>query len=200
MTTDTTTVIDGVSYLSVPSPNKSCDGCAGDNNKTLCGQLPPCFFDRVVFLRQGPAPTPKVEVTMISVPQAEWDAYIASRQVVNEFAARSEANRLAMQRAQEIIDLPEPIMPRPLARRSDPETSHVAAEGMARKAGRIRDLILIELRDNGPMNGSELSLRTGVALNSVTPRFASLRRAGLIHAAGGRGRETVWAIGNGVSA
>ena len=198
MTADTTTTIDGVRYLSVPSPDHSCKGCAAEEDSVLCGRMPLCGTPSIIFIKQDP--TPKVEVTMISVPQAEWDAYIASRQVVNEFAARSEANRLAMQRAQEIIDLPEPIMPRPLARRSDPETSHVAAEGMARKAGRIRDLILIELRDNGPMNGSELSLRTGVALNSVTPRFASLRRAGLIHAAGGRGRETVWAIGNGVEA
>ena len=68
---------------------------------------------------------------------------------------------------------------------------------MVRKAGRIADLILTELR-SANLTGSELSARTGVALNSITPRFAQLSRKGLIHATGGSGRETVWAIGNGI--
>lgn len=86
---------------------------------------------------------------------------------------------------------------RSMAHTSDPATSHKAAQGMGRKAGRIADLILVELRDAN-LTGSMLSKRTGVALNSITPRFAQLFRKGLIHAAGVSGRETVWAIGNGI--
>lgn len=85
------------------------------------------------------------------------------------------------------------------ARTSDPATSHKAARDAGRKAGRIADLILVELR-NANLTGSELAARTGVVLNSITPRFAQLSRKGLIHAAGGSGRETVWAIGNGIKA
>lgn len=192
MTADTTTTINGVRYLSVPQPNKGhpCRGCVADNDVGLCHQFSECIALKCIYIKQD-EPV-KVEVTMISVPQIEWDAYMASRQVVNDFAARSLIHREAMARAQ-ASESP------PLARNTDPATSHTAAMGMARKAGHIRDLILIELRDNGAMTGTELSTRTGVALNSVTPRFAQLRRAGLIHAAGGAKRETIWAIGDGVA-
>ena len=52
---------------------------------------------------------------------------------------------------------------------------------------------------NHNLTGKQLAANTGVALNSITPRFAQLSRRGLIHAAGGNGRETVWALGNGVA-
>lgn len=87
--------------------------------------------------------------------------------------------------------------PPALARATDPATSKRAAAGMVRKAGKIADLILVEL-STGNYTGHELSEQTGVPLNSITPRFAQLSRKGLIHAHSGKGRETVWALGNGV--
>lgn len=82
-----------------------------------------------------------------------------------------------------------------LARHNDPATSKAAANGV--KAGKLKDLVLgaLALR---PMTGKEIALHTGRALNSITPRFAPLHRAGLIHVYAGRGGETVWKLGNGV--
>jgi hypothetical protein len=80
-----------------------------------------------------------------------------------------------------------------LSRVSDPATSKAAAEVITRKAGKIVDVILTELH-SGNFTGKQLSQRTGIPLNSITPRFAKLHRTGVIHAASGSGRETVWAL------
>lgn len=74
------------------------------------------------------------------------------------------------------------------ARRTDPQTSHDAAATV--KTGKLQDLIVASLRDQGPGTASDISLRINRALNSVSPRMAGLTRAGIIHIVGGeRGRS-----------
>jgi hypothetical protein len=90
----------------------------------------------------------------------------------------------------------------PLARNTDPQTSHDAAATIG--GGKLVDLILRELSwpaaELAGMTGKELANRTGRSLNSITPRLAPLRRAGLIHADGKRDKQIVWKLGNGVQA
>lgn len=90
----------------------------------------------------------------------------------------------------------------PLARNTDPQTSHDAAATVG--GGKLVDLILRELSwpaaELAGMTGKELANRTGRSLNSITPRLAPLRRAGLIHPAGKRDKQIVWKLGNGVQA
>lgn len=86
----------------------------------------------------------------------------------------------------------------PLARVNDPATSHKAAATVSKKAGKIADVILVALRCT-PQTGKELAHETGIALNSITPRFAQLARKGLIHAITKRDGQHVWALGNGVA-
>lgn len=86
-----------------------------------------------------------------------------------------------------------------MARDSDPQTSKDAAQAVARKAGKIAHVLLQTLGHHGSLTGKELAALTGIPLNSITPRFAQLRRAGLIHAVGGTKGETIWSLGNGVA-
>lgn len=143
--------------------------------------------------------------------QAEWDkwkaenasymeAYSSRLKGYNAGFDRGLLESRAAHRTSSVLDPSGSSGVYGVARTSDPTTSHKAANKLSlRKAGRIADLILVELR-NANLTGSELAARTGVALNSITPRFAQLSRKGLIHAAGGSGRETMWAIGNGIKA
>jgi hypothetical protein len=95
-----------------------------------------------------------------------------------------------------------------LARTTDPQTSHDAAAKVG--GGKLQDLILATLqawRDKDLAageavsggTGKELADHTGRPLNSITPRFAALRRMGLIHASGRRDKQIVWKLGNGVA-
>lgn len=191
----------GKDYFPNPSPRGECDGCVGFDNRELCMVLP--FCHRTIFVErkpiehgnlnsEGTEPMPLLEVSVLC-DQARADGYakgMAAKQAEWDKWQADSASVLDPSGAAGIYGV---------ARTSDPATSYKAAQGMGRKAGRIRDLILVELRHRS-LTGSQLAVLTGVALNSITPRFAGLCRAGLIHAADGSGRETVWAIGNGVSA
>ena len=95
------------------------------------------------------------------------------------------------------------------ARSTDPATSKVAASAVS--GGKLCDQIIGALQAKASLcadmfkaedgcTGKELATVTGIALNSVTPRFAQLRRAGLIHAKGSRDGQTVWKLGNGMTA
>lgn len=174
----------GKEYFPNPAPPRGCDGCVGLGNDELCEALPSCH--RIIFVER------KLEVSVLC-DQARADGYakgMAAKQAEWDKWKANTASVLDPSGAAGIYGV---------ARTYGPATSHKAAQGMGRKAGRIANLILVELRDAN-LTGSMLAGRTGVALNSITPRFAQLSRKGLIHAAGCNGRETVWAIGNGVSA
>ena len=77
-----------------------------------------------------------------------------------------------------------------LARRTDPETSHAAAALV--DASTLSGRVLAELRQNGPATIHSMAERLGISLVTASPRFAPLRRAGLIRAAWREGNRTVW--------
>lgn len=186
--------IEGKQYVSnVCEPENGCNGCAAHRVDALCGQLPYCHG--VIFKEYvAPAKVASEET------HAAVDAVIGtSREFDRGYAAGCDAG-LAQKQAEWDRWMADRITVRvpALSRATDPATSLKAARDMSRKAGRIIDLILVELT-NSPMTGKQLAANTGVALNSITPRFAGLSRRGLIHATAGAGRETVWALGNGVA-
>jgi len=81
----------------------------------------------------------------------------------------------------------------PIARRSDPPTSHAAA---ARAPLGDRQLILDALAA-GPAGQSMLAVRTGLTVAAVSKRLPELRRAGLVVRDGetrnaGGGREALY--------
>lgn len=59
-------------------------------------------------------------------------------------------------------------------------------------AQRILDLLMV-YKDG--LVGTQIALILNVRLNSVTPRFAQLRRLGLIKDHGVKDKETVWVYG-----
>jgi predicted transcriptional regulator len=69
---------------------------------------------------------------------------------------------------------------RPLSRRSDPATSHQAADRAASFAGKHRALIWNALIDNGPRTPRELADITGMDYVAIQRRGAEMERAGLI--------------------
>lgn len=66
------------------------------------------------------------------------------------------------------------VVPRAAARATDPETSHTAAAAVTTKVASIKQRILIDLSVHGGQTGKELAARSGIPLNSITPRFAEL--------------------------
>ena len=64
------------------------------------------------------------------------------------------------------------------ARKDDLDTSHRAADKV--RVTNYEQLVLEALLKRGPGNGHEIAYDTGLALNAVTPRFAPLRKKGLI--------------------
>lgn len=83
------------------------------------------------------------------------------------------------------------------ARRTDPGTSKYAAARVDVSAK--EKVVLDSLKAYGPGNGHEVAARTGMRLNTVTPRFKPLLKKGLIRNAltqdGGhlkRERQLVW--------
>lgn len=86
-----------------------------------------------------------------------------------------------------------------LARANDPANSKAAAEGVKVKA--LYDLITRSLRDAGSGTAQDIANRLGLPLNTVSPRFAYLKRNGICYVSGGvrvgRSYRSIYAIGNG---
>lgn len=214
------TYVSGVVYVSQEAfEYQSCKGCVGNcrasmseeekqEARVLCGALPHCSENGgIIFIRKleaistSEARSDGVKTDLIADPRYErgYDAGYSLGLAHGHTKGYDEA--VAKYR------VPVSITPsQAFARATDPSTSHQAAEAVARKAGKIADLILVELGSGGlrpptyGLTGKQLAQRTGVPLNSITPRFAQLVRKGLIYAYSGTGRETVWALGNGVAA
>lgn len=74
----------------------------------------------------------------------------------------------------------------PLARKSDPETSHRAAKDATPRANTHRARALAALRDAGPngLTDFELAERTGVPQTSIGVRRKELADAGYVEPAG----------------
>jgi predicted transcriptional regulator len=77
-----------------------------------------------------------------------------------------------------------------LARKTDPATSQDAAAGV--NSTKLEAMILMVLRAYGPKTMHDVAAITGKPLVTLSPRFAPLRRKGLIHEAGRTGRRTIW--------
>lgn len=206
-------VIQGVAYVSQEaSEYQSCKGCVGNcrasmseeekqEARVLCATLPHCCENGgIIFIRKLEAISTS-EAKPVPTPDAKSEYDKGYAVGLTKGFTKGYAAAVAKYR------VPVSITPsQAFARATDPSTSHQAAEVMTRKAGKIADLILVELGSGGlrpptyGLTGKQLAQRTGVPLNSITPRFAQLVRKGLIYAYSGAGRETVWALGNGVSA
>lgn len=74
--------------------------------------------------------------------------------------------------------------PKKLARRSDPATSHAAAERAMRFAGSHRQQVLDALCEHGPMTVDMIAKRTGLKSQQINKRTPDLERAGLIELTG----------------
>lgn len=87
-----------------------------------------------------------------------------------------------------------------LARKSDPDTSQKAADGLnfdGKVTHRERS-VLLALAQYGAMNWDEIAGRSGLKAASVSPRFKPLREKGLIYDTGetapgiGGSEQTLW--------
>lgn len=93
------------------------------------------------------------------------------------------------------LELDAPL--RPLARRTDPATSHAAAAKL--DVAGVVERIADSLRDDGPATSRELAERLRIDLVTISPRLRPMTRAGMVHEAGKRDRKIVWAFGPGGS-
>lgn len=81
----------------------------------------------------------------------------------------------------------------PRARSSDLRTAHEAAERMRSASSPLCALVLMCLRENGPLTTHEIAEKTGLAVVTVSPRIKPLRDAGLVAANGyRREKRSVW--------
>lgn len=80
----------------------------------------------------------------------------------------------------DLIDL----MQAPRARRSDPRTSHLAAEGAKKFQRGHAKIILDALRASGPMLPEQIATQTGIAYHAVCRRLKEIEQAGLVLRAG----------------
>lgn len=79
------------------------------------------------------------------------------------------------------------------ARHTDPQTSKDAAKNT--DATHLEGIFVDCLRRYGPCTGKDVAEHTGIALNSITPRMAPLRRKLLIEDSGQRkDRQIVWKL------
>lgn len=78
------------------------------------------------------------------------------------------------------------------ARSTDPATSKEAAKGV--KVGKLVDRILESLRDQGPGTAETIAQRLSVKLNSISPRFAPLKRQGIVFVISGEGGRSVYSF------
>jgi DNA-binding MarR family transcriptional regulator len=76
-----------------------------------------------------------------------------------------------------------PVGEHPRARKTDPITSHQAAERATVTAGTNRALALLAYLDYGPLTHFELADRTGKAQTSIGVRSKELVTAGLVERA-----------------
>ena len=79
---------------------------------------------------------------------------------------------------------PLPFAPKALARKTDPETSVLAAESL--NTTDLESRVLRVLSKIGEATASELVVATGLEWNTVSPRLAPLRRKNLIRDSGKR--------------
>ena len=70
------------------------------------------------------------------------------------------------------------LLDAPAARRTDPATSHHAAERIGEFAGGQRAAILAVLQDKGPMDPERIGKAVGLDAYSVRKRLPELERAG----------------------
>lgn len=97
------------------------------------------------------------------------------------------------------IDFTAPVyVPEHAARRTDPATSHAAADQARELAADHHGRILAALREHGPAGKSAIADRIGLDGHQVGKRMAEMQRAGLIaltgrtvQSAAGRG-EREW--------
>lgn len=199
-------ILGGIAYQSISTPlDRGCSGCAGAGNSPLCHTLPDCGPGHLIFAEA--MPTSKT-----------WAPYEGAGRALTA-SQQAERERTATEGAQPTAAASEARSYKPahgglpsawpgLARSTDPTTSQEAAATVS--GGKLCDQILVALRAKSSLaadlfikdlgyTGKELAALTGIGLNSVTPRFAGLRRKGLIHAAGRRDKQLVWRIGNGVA-
>lgn len=94
------------------------------------------------------------------------------------------------------LDFTAPAEPR--ARRTDPATSHEAAESARALAARHHRVIVAALREHGPMGKDRIAHVTGLTGVAVARRMSELRSQGLalptgrrVESAAGRA-ETEW--------
>lgn len=73
------------------------------------------------------------------------------------------------------------------ARRSDSDTSHEAAKSIRGRPASDLEMIVVEtLIAHGPLTSRQVAEKTGVDHQSITPRFAPLRRQNRIRNTGKR--------------
>jgi predicted ArsR family transcriptional regulator len=85
------------------------------------------------------------------------------------------------------LDLLEAV---PLARRTDPETSHQAAASAKELAVRHHGLILDCLKRHGPASKDRIAALTSLTGTQVARRTVELQRSGLIRDTGDKARST----------
>lgn len=74
----------------------------------------------------------------------------------------------------------EPDLFTPLARTTDPETSHVAARSMRKPAAIQRDQIVNALREHGPMNHWQIDVVLGWQHPTAARRMKELVQGGRV--------------------
>ena len=72
----------------------------------------------------------------------------------------------------------------PMARRSDPETSHIAAANAKQLQAQHHGIIVAALERHGSLGKDGIAARTGLTGVAVARRTAELLRAGLIRPTG----------------
>jgi DNA-binding MarR family transcriptional regulator len=72
------------------------------------------------------------------------------------------------------------FFPEPVARNTDPDTSHDAAKDATFSASKHRRLALFALYDHGPLTDYELADVTGLQQNSIGKRRGDCAWAGLV--------------------
>jgi len=157
-------IIDGKTYVATPAPIAgTCNGCAGQDTEN---------------------PT---AVTKLCRDLGTCDEVIF-KQAVKPEPVCAPASAWPFPNPQRAAD---PSHGDGAARISDPATSQAAAAKV--KAGPLRQRIENLLRGNGNFTGTEIARMLDARLNSVTPRFAELAKAGRIKDSGRtRGGEIVW--------
>lgn len=83
------------------------------------------------------------------------------------------------------------ILNMPLARRTDPATSHVAATNARHFAGSHCSRILQALRTHGPMSPAQLFDHTGLSVVQIDRRRKEMINAGLVRIQVGESGKTI---------